>query len=86
MISEVKLRATLILPKADSTRKNWLTATQKYPMNRTTSPKTLKVPKEDLLLARENESRTTGKEPKIVSISIWSKRVRKQIMEANSKR
>ena len=79
LISVVKSRAQ-ILPKADSTNN----ATQKYPMNRATS---LRVPKEDLLLARGNESRTNGKEPKIVLISIWSKRKGKpESVEANSKR
>ena len=82
LISAVMFRAH-IPPKADSTNN----ASQKYPMNRTTS---LRAPKEDLLLARENESRTNGREPKIVSISIWSKRVgpgtKQEMAEANSKR
>ena len=82
LTSEVKFHA-LILRRAASTSN----ATQKFLMSRTTF---LRAPKEDLLLAKENECRTNGKEPKTVSTSIWSRRVgldkEQETAVANSKR
>lgn len=82
LISEVRFRA-LILQRAVSTNN----ATQKSPMSKTIS---LRVPKEETLLAKENVFRTNGKEPSIVLISIWSKRVglvrEQEMVEENSKR
>lgn len=75
-----------ILPKADSTSKE----TQKCLKNRISQTTFLRARKEDKLLARENESRTNGKEPKIALISIWSKRVgletKQEMVRANLKR